>query len=318
MHHFMRHILATLAMQAALAGQALCAAAPLEVVTSFSILGDLVRQVGGERVRVTTLVGAGEDAHNFQPRPSDARRIGSARLVVASGLGFDPWMERLAQTAGYKGTVLVASQGITPIAGEDEPDEAHGHGAGTHREAIDPHAWQDAARAQRYVANIASALIQADPAGANVYRDNAARYTAELRALDTEIRTALAGIPPARRKVVSSHDAFGYFAHAYGVRFLAPAGISNQSEPSASGIARLIRQLRDEKVPAVFVESISDPRLIERIRKESGARSGGTLYSDALSGAEGPASTYVAMMRHNLRTLIEGLAGSDRPPGSRD
>lgn len=287
-------------------------AAPLEVVTSFSILGDFIRQVGGDRVKVTMLVAADQDAHNFQPRPSDARRIGAAQLVVASGLGFDPWLERLAQTAGYKGRVLVASRGVEPIAAADEHDDAHGHGKGSHQDAVDPHAWQDVARAQRYVANIADALAQADAANAKDYRDNAARYAAELKALDAEIRTTLAAIPADRRKVVSAHDAFGYFAHAYGVRFLAPAGISNQSEPSAAGVAKLIRQLRQENVPAVFVESVSDPRLIERIRKESGARLGGTLYSDALSAADGPAPTYVAMMRHNLRTLLDGMT-----PGSR-
>ncbi|AYH45416.1 metal ABC transporter substrate-binding protein [Azoarcus sp. DN11] len=288
------------------------AAAPLEVVTSFSILGDFIRQVGGDRVRVTALVAADQDAHNFQPRPSDARRIGTAQLVVASGLGFDPWLDRLAQTAGYKGRILVASQGIEPIAGTDEHDDAHGYDRGPHRNAVDPHAWQDAANAQRYVANIADALAQADPANARAYRDSAARYTTELKALDAEIRSALAAIPVERRKVVSAHDAFGYFAHAYGVRFLAPAGISNQSEPSAAGVAQLIRQLRRENVPAVFVESISDPRLIERIRKESGARLGGTLYSDALSAADGPAPTYVTMMRHNLRTLLDGMSAGSR------
>ncbi|NMG00338.1 metal ABC transporter substrate-binding protein [Aromatoleum toluolicum] len=287
-------------------------AAPLEVVTSFSILGDFIRQVGGDRVKVTMLVAADQDAHNFQPRPSDARRIGAAQLVVASGMGFDPWLERLAQTAGYKGRVLVASHGVEPIAAADEHDDAHGHGKGSHQDAVDPHAWQDVVRAQRFVANIADALAQADPANAKVYRDNATRYAAELKALDRDIRNALAAIPAERRKVVSAHDAFGYFAHAYGVRFLAPAGISNQSEPSAAGVAKLIRQLRHENVPAVFVESVSDPRLIERIRKESGARLGGTLYSDALSAADGPAPTYVAMMRHNLRTLLDGMT-----PGSR-
>ncbi|NMG73845.1 metal ABC transporter substrate-binding protein [Aromatoleum diolicum] len=309
MRHFKLPLLALLALL--FTSQPL-RAATLEVVVSFSILGDFVRQVGGDRVKVTPLVSADQDAHNFQPRPSDARRIGAAHLVVVSGLGFDPWLERLAQTAGYKGPVLIASNGIDPIATANEHDDAHGHGQGTHQDAVDPHAWQDASRAQRYVANIADALAQIDPAGANVYHANAARYTTELKALDADIRSGFARIPAERRKVVSSHDAFGYFARAYGVRFLAPAGISNQSEPSASGVAQLIRQLRREKVPAVFVESISDPRLVERIRKESGARLGGTLYSDALSGADGPAPTYVAMMRHNLKTLLEGLAESGK------
>lgn len=299
MNHLKIALLAALALGLALASPAL-RAAPLEVVASFSILGDFVSRVGGERVAVTTLVGAGADAHNYQPRPSDARRLGNARLIVANGLGFDEWIQRLAQSAGYQGTVLIASTGIRPLAEEDE----HGH---AHQGAVDPHAWQDVSNAIRYVANIAAALIRADPAGAAVYRQNAARYTAELEALDATIRRTLATVPAERRKVVSSHDAFGYFSHAYDVRFLAAAGISTQSEPSASGIAQLIRQLRREQAPAVFVESISDPRLAERISHESGARLGGTLYSDALSNADGPAPTYLDMMRHNLKTLMEGL-----------
>lgn len=293
-------LLAALALGLALAAPAL-RAAPLEVVASFSILGDFVSRVGGERVAVTTLVGAGADAHNYQPRPSDARRLGNARLIVANGLGFDEWIERLAQSAGYQGTILIASAGIRPLAEEDE----HRH---AHKGAVDPHAWQDVSNATRYVANIADALSQADPPGAAVYRQNAARYAAELEALDATIRRTLATVPAERRKVVSSHDAFGYFSHAYDVQFLAAAGVSTQSEPSAGGIAQLIRQLRREKAPAVFVESISDPRLAERISHESGARLGGMLYSDALSNADGPAPTYLAMMRHNLETLMKGLA----------
>lgn len=302
MNHLKIALLAALAFGLALASPAL-RAAPLEVVASFSILGDFVSRVGGERVAVTTLVGAGADAHNYQPRPSDARRLGNARLIIANGLGFDEWIQRLAQSAGYQDTVLIASTGIRPLAEEDE----HGH---AHEGAVDPHAWQDVSNAIRYVANITEALIRTDPAGAAVYRQNAARYTAELEALDATIRRTLATVPAERRKVVSSHDAFGYFSHAYDVRFLAAAGISTQSEPSANGIAQLIRQLRREKTPAVFVESISDPRLAERISHESGARLGGTLYSDALSNADGPAPTYLDMMRHNLKTLMEGLTSA--------
>jgi zinc/manganese transport system substrate-binding protein len=296
-----RVLVAFVALLSAFAASGL-RAAPLEVVASFSILGDLVRQVGRERVIVTTLVGPDMDAHNYQPRPSDARRLGTAPLVVMNGLGFDNWVERLAQSAGYKGRLLVASAGIEAPANIAEPSPGPGAAA------VDPHAWQDPRNVLGYVANIANALADADPAGASLYRDNAAHYTAELKALDAAMRDAFARVPPERRKVVSSHDAFGYLGRAYGIHFVAAVGIGNQSEPSASGIAQLIRQLRREKVPAVFVESISDPRLAERIRKESGARLGGTLYSDALSGPDGPAPTYLDMMRHNLGTLIDGLS----------
>ncbi|MDI3513053.1 MAG: zinc/manganese transport system substrate-binding protein [Rhodocyclaceae bacterium] len=280
----------------------------LEVSTSFSILGDLVHQVGGERVKVRTLVGPDEDAHAFQPRPSDAREIGAAALVVVNGLGFDDWMVRLARAGGYKGTVVVASAGVATLA--MAKDDGHGHDHGHAGKAVDPHAWQDVANTRRYVANIAEALARADPEGASTYRANAERYDGELEALDAEIRAAFAALPAERRKVVSSHDAFGYFGRAYGIRFLSPVGVANNAEPTAQGVARLIRQLKAEKVPAVFIENVADPRLIERIRSESGAQVGGTLYSDALSSADGPAPSYLRMMRANLDALRNALAGA--------
>lgn len=277
-------------------------AAELEVITSFSILGDLVHQIGGERVSVYTLVGPEQDAHAYEPRPSDARRIKRAGLVVLNGLGFDDWLPRLARASGYQGTLLVASDGIRPLAMHSE------HGSHTHNEHIDPHAWQDVANVRAYAANISAALIAADPAGADTYRANANRYRAALDALDADIRAAIGRLPQERRRVVSSHAAFGYFARAYGMTFLAPVGAAGHSKPGARDVARLIKQLRNEKAAAVFIETIIDPRLIERIRTESGAAMGGTLYSDALSNADGPASSYIAMMRHNLNTLMVVLS----------
>jgi zinc/manganese transport system substrate-binding protein len=277
-------------------------AAEVEVITSFSILGDLVRQIGGERVSVHTLIGPGQDAHAYEPRPSDARRIKRTGLVVQNGLGFDDWLPRLARASGYRGSLVVASDGIRPLAMHS------GNGNDAREARTDPHAWQDVANAQVYAANIATALIAADPGGAEFYRANAARYRAALDVLDADIRAAIARLPQERRRVVSSHDAFGYFARAYGMTFLAPVGTAGYSRPSARDVARLIEQLRNEKAPAVFIETILDPRLIERIRIESGAAMGGTLYSDALSPPDGPAPTYIAMMRHNLDTLIAALA----------
>jgi zinc/manganese transport system substrate-binding protein len=279
------------------------AAADIEVVASFSILGDLVREVGGERATVHALVGPDQDAHVYEPRPSDARRAGTARLVVTNGLGFDDWLPRLARSSGYKGAVVVASDGIRPLPMNRPDDHDHGGSAGR----ADPHAWQDIGNVRIYIGNIAAALAAVDPDGTDAYRANAARYLAALDALDADIRKAIARLPEERRKVVSSHDAFGYFARAYGLRFLAPAGVAGHSEPGARSVARLIAQLRREKAPPVFLENVSDPRLIERIRSESGAVMGGTLYSDALSSADGPAPTYLAMMRHNLATLMAAL-----------
>jgi len=276
------------------------------VVTTFSILADLSREVGGTRVKVESLIGADEDAHGYRPRPSDTRLIKQADMVIANGLGFDDWILRLAASANSKEPVLFASEGITPLPG-DEPghtgrDHAHRHGG------HDPHAWQDVANARRYVANIAAALSRIDPAGAASYRSNAGKYDEELTRLDGDIRAAIAAIPPERRKFVMSHDALAYFGHAYGLQTFSAAGVGSEAEPSAANLAKLIRQLRREKIPVVFLENINDPRVIERIAHESGARIGGRLYTDALSPARGPASTYVDMMRHNLNTLVSGLS----------
>lgn len=274
---------------------------PLQVTASFSILGDMVRQVGGDKVVVRTLVGADEDAHAFQPRPSDAREIGASALVVVNGLGFDDWMARLARSGGYKGQVVTASKGVKTL---EMAEDGHGH---KHSHAADPHAWQDLGNAQQYVANIAAALTAADPANAESYRANAERYTGELKSLDAEIRNAFAALPAERRKVVSSHDAFAYFGKAYGIRFLSPVGVSNNAEPTAKGVARLIQQLKKDNIPAIFIENVADARLIERIRSESGTRVGGTLYSDALSVESGPAPDYLSMMRSNFKVLHEAL-----------
>ncbi len=287
---------------------ALAQTPPLEVTVSFSILGDLVRQVGGDKISVRTLVGADEDAHAFQPRPSDARAIGASALVVVNGLSFDDWMTRLARSGGFKGRIVVASEGVRTLEMADD-DEGHGH-EHDHGPAhvTDPHAWQDIGNAQRYVANIATALSLTDPANADTYRANANRYNGELKALDAEIRAAFAALPAERRKVVSSHDAFAYFGQAYGIRFLSPVGVSNNAEPTAKGVASLIRQLKTENIPAVFIENVVDARLIERIRSESGTRIGGTLYSDALSTTAGPAPDYLSMMRSNFKVLHDALA----------
>jgi zinc/manganese transport system substrate-binding protein len=264
----------------------------LNVVASFSILGDFVRNVGGEHVGVTTLVGPDGDVHVYTPAPADARKIADAKLVVINGLGLEGWLPRLAQAAGSKATLVTASQGITPRRlGSD----------------ADPHAWQSVANARTYVANIRDALVGVDPGNAEVYRANAERYLAKLDALEREVREAVAQIPQARRKVISTHDAFGYFAAAYGIEFIAPQGVSTESEVSARDIARIITQVRATKIPAVFLENISDDRLMRRISTETGARIGGTLYSDSLTGENGDAPTYIDMVRHNIKALTSAL-----------
>lgn len=282
-------------------------AEPIKAIASFSILGDLVKQVGGDRVAVETLVGPDGDAHVFSPSPADAKKVAEAKIVFENGLGLEGWISKLVKSSGSKAPVVVASQGVKAREMAEE-DDGHEHGHDHGHEAMDPHAWQDAANAKIYVANIRDGLIAADPDGKAAYEANAAAYAQKLDALDAEIRAAWAKIPDDRRRVITSHDAFGYYAAAYGVEMIAPQGVSTEAEASAKDVARIIRQIRKENIPAVFVENISDKRLIQRIAKETGAKIGGALYSDALSGADGPAATYLDMMRSNLRELTGALS----------
>ncbi|MBB4129272.1 metal ABC transporter substrate-binding protein [Xanthomonas sp. 3075] len=284
-------------------------AQPLRVVASFSILGDLVRQVGGPRVALTTLVGPEGDAHVYQPTPADARALGTSDLVFVNGLGFEGWLDRLVHASGYHGTIVVASDGVTP-----RRLDTRGAHAGHAHSALDPHAWQSVPNVERYVTNIADALSRADPGGARIYRANAAAYQLRLRALHAQILRSIAALPPQRRTIVTSHDAFGYFAATYGLRFEAPQGVSTEAEASAHDVARLITQIRRDGAAALFVEDITDPRLLQQIARETGIRIGGTLYSDALSHPGGPASTYLDLMHHNLTALLQALDPSRSSP----
>ncbi|WP_285294673.1 metal ABC transporter substrate-binding protein [Aureimonas altamirensis] len=316
---------------ALLSAPGMAAAEPVKVVASFSILADMTREIGGDTVEVQPLVGPDGDAHVFQPSPADTRKIADADLVVMNGLGFEGWMPRLVEASGYKGRTVVASTGVTELKSpEHEEHEAHDHEAGhdhDHEAAhehghehehehgheghdhgpIDPHAWQDLSNGVVYARNIADGLAEADPANADGYRQRAAAYIAQMQALDAEVKAELATIPQERRKVVTSHDAFGYFARAYGVEFIAPEGVSTESEASASDVAAIISQIKAENITGVFVESITNSRLIEQIARETDAHVGGTLYSDALSDASGPAPTYLDMFRNNTRKILDAL-----------
>jgi zinc/manganese transport system substrate-binding protein len=268
-----------------------------KVVATFSILGDLVKNVGGDRIEVTTLVGPNGDAHVYEPSPSDAKRLAEARIVFVNGLGLEGFMARLIKASGTKAPVVVATTGVKPRQMEREHDHT----------SIDPHAWQSVGNAKIYVANIRDALVSGDPAGKAVYEANAAAYLAKLDALDKEVRDIVAGIPADRRRIISTHDAFGYFSQAYRVEFIAPQGVSTEAEVSAKDVARIINQVRKQKIPAVFLENVSDSRLVKRISEETGAKIGGTLYSDALTDEKGEAPTYIDMVRHNIRTLSAAL-----------
>lgn len=285
-----------LAAQCLLPGSSF-AADQLPVTASFSILGDLVRVVGGDRVALTTLVGPDEDAHVFEPRPMDAKAILQSKLFVINGLGFEPWAQKLAKSAGYKGETLVASQGVKSrtMAGEKGQAEA------------DPHAWQNPGNVLLYVRNIAAALSKLDPAGAASYQSNSAAYAKELQTLDAWANEQFASVAANKRKVITSHDAFGYFAAHYQIQFLAPQGVSTDAEPTAKQVAQLIRQIKHEKIKAVFVENMSNPKLLAQLSQDAGATVGASLYADALSGADRPGATYLQMMRHNVTQLAAGM-----------
>jgi len=289
----------TLLAAAALSPLAAHAQAALPAAASFSILGDMLREVGGERVAAVVLAGPDTDAHNFQPRPSHAAALRGARLAVRNGAGFDAWFDRLLASTRFDGVTVTATEGVAlrPASG------AHSHGG------KDPHAWQDVRLAIRYARNIEAGLVRADPAGAETYRARAAAYAARLEALDAWIREQVGTVPEARRVVITSHDAFGYFGAAYGVRFRAPQGMASSAEPSAQQVAALIRLIRAEHVTAVFLENIGNPATLRRLAEEAGVRIRGRLFADALSGPDGPAPTYEAMMRHNVGLMVPAMRG---------
>jgi zinc/manganese transport system substrate-binding protein len=294
------------ALCAAIAG-ALPAAAQaqekLPVIATFSILGDFVKNVGGDRVSVALLVGPEGDAHVYQPSPADAKKLAGAKAIFVNGFKFEGWIDRLIKASGTKANIVVATKGIKPREMADEDHDAKKGG----EHGVDPHAWQSIANARIYVANIRDALVAADPGGKAAYEKNAADYLAKLAAVETEVKEGIAKIPAQRRKIITSHDAFGYFGATYGFEFIAPQGVSTETEVSARDVAKIIRQIKAQKIPAVFLENISDPRLMQRIADETGAKIGGKVYSDALSAEGGPASTYIDMMRHNIRQFSSAL-----------
>ena len=302
MHRLSRRlILAALITLAVAATSPSWAAGKLRVVATFTVLGDMVKNVGGERVDLTTLVGPDGDAHVYEPTPADARALAEADLVLVNGLGFEGWIDRLVKASGYKGPVVVASEGIALLRTEED------HGRGHHGDEFDPHAWQDLVNGRLYVINIARALAAADAAHADDYRRRAGAYDRELVMLDRDIRSRIDGVPAERRNVITSHDAFQYFGRAYGIGFHAPVGLSTEDEPSAGEVAALIRQMRDEGIRTLFVDNITDARLVQQLAREAEAVIGGTLYSDSLSDANGPASTYLDMFRHNANEIIKAF-----------
>ncbi|AZO66582.1 MAG: metal ABC transporter substrate-binding protein [Mesorhizobium sp.] len=304
------------------------AAENLKVVASFSIIADFARNVGGDRVDIIALVGPNGDAHVYEPKPADAAAVGSADVVLVNGLQFEGFLQRLVEASATKAPIVELTKGGEVLRNtEEEHHHDHdnaakgeeGHAAEAeegheephhHHGESDPHAWQSVHNAEVYVKNIANAFCAADAAGCDTYRANAESYGEQIEALEEEIKAAVAEIPEGKRTIITSHDAFGYFEHEYGIKFLAPEGLSTESEASAADVAALIKQIRQDKASAIFVENVTNPRLIEQIASETGLKVGGELYSDALSGENGPAATYIEMMRHNITTIKGAILAS--------
>ncbi|WP_343714750.1 zinc ABC transporter substrate-binding protein [Inquilinus sp.] len=272
------------------------AAEKLQVVASITVLADIAKQVGGDNVEVRSLVGPNGDAHVYEPTPQDAQAVTKAGLVVVNGLELEGWMDRLVAASGSKAAIVVATEGVTTRKMDEDGQEI-----------TDPHAWNSAANGAIYAANIAKALAAADPAHAAAYQANGAKYEAQLKDLDAWARREVATIPAGKRKVITSHDAFGYLGAAYGIEFHAPVGFSTESEASAGDIAKLIDQIKREHIKAVFIENATDPRLVQQVAKAAGAQMGGELYAEALSTADGPASTYAKMFQYNISSLVAGM-----------
>ncbi len=268
----------------------------VQAVASFTVLADMVHQVGGDRVHVTSLVGPNGDPHAFEPTPDDARHLKAADLVFVSGLGLEGWMDRLITASGFPGNPVVTTAGIRTRSMQEDG-----------KAITDPHAWNSAANGVIYVGNIVKALVAADPAGTAIYQSNGARYAQQLRDLDAYARQQIASVPPAQRKVLTSHDAFGYFGAAYGVTFLAPLGFSTESEASAQDVGKLVRQIKAEHIHSYFFENSNDPRLVRQIANATGAEPGGTLYVEALSPPDGPAASYVSMFHYNVDELVRAM-----------
>lgn len=281
---------------AALLSSPLAMAKTVDAVASFSILGDIVQEVGGDHVKVTTLVGPDGDPHSFEPSPKDSKAINASDVVFVSGLGLEGWIDRLVTASGYKGHLVTASEGVNSRKMEEDG-----------KQITDPHAWNSMANGVIYATNVMNALIKADPEDADYFRQRGTAYIEQLQKLDAWAKTEFTGIPQSKRKVLTSHDAFGYFGQEYHVSFMAPVGFSTEAEASASGVASLIKQIKEEKVKTYFIENQTDPRLVKQIATASGAQPGGELYPEALSGPQGPATTYIKAFKHNVETIVASM-----------
>ncbi|WP_273754580.1 MULTISPECIES: metal ABC transporter solute-binding protein, Zn/Mn family [unclassified Bartonella] len=275
----------------------------IKVVVSFSILADLVKNVGGNNISMTTFVGPNANSHTYEPTPHDAQALRNAQIIFINGLHLEGFIDRLITASGTRALLVEVSANIPPLEMKNQEHDAHHH----HHSVIDPHAWQTIPNAEIYVKNIAVAFCKVDPQSCTRYNKNAETYIKKLKTVQDALKIKIDTIPKDKRVIITSHDAFGYFAKEYGFTILAPQSASTETEATAADVAKIIKQIKANKAAALFVENISNPRLIKQISKETGLKIGGTLYSDALSNENGPAATYLDMMKHNVNTIIDAI-----------
>lgn len=294
-------------------GTVSASASTIAVVATTSVIADLVRNVSGERVRVAVLLPPGTDPHTYTPTPRDVQAIANSQIVFSNGLGLEAWLDEITANAGGKRPNIVVSNGLTPIAGGEHAAEAATGVAGgadqAHANTNDPHMWFDVQNAIGYVDNIRKGLQQVDPAGASTYEANATAYTAQLKAFDTQIRASVATLPAERRKLITNHDTFGYFARRYGFTIVGSVfeGVSTEQEPSAQQIAQLVAHIRAEHVPAIFTENTVNTRLADQVADEAGVKVVTSLYTDALGEPGSAGDTYLKMMRFDVQQIVDAL-----------
>jgi zinc/manganese transport system substrate-binding protein len=298
---------------------------PVKVTATTSIIADLVQNVGGDHVDVYTILAPGTDAHTYSPKPSDVQAVAESQILFRNGLGLETWLDPMIQNAGGSRPIVVVSDGLTPLTDfkAEHDDEEHIDEAGSAPDTVkdgeeneerpgtepDPHMWFDVQRTIGYVENIRDRLKQLDPANAPAYEANADTYIDQLEQLDTEILQWVGTVPPERRKLVTSHDNFGYFAHRYGFEIVGSVlqSFSTEEQPSAQQIVELVEQIKEQQVPAIFTENVSDPRLAEQVADEAGIDVVTNLYTDALGEPGSAGDTYIKMMRFNVQQIVEAL-----------
>ncbi|WP_074380949.1 metal ABC transporter solute-binding protein, Zn/Mn family [Bartonella doshiae] len=276
----------------------------IRVVASFSILADLVKNVGGDSISISTFVGPNASIHIYEPTPRDVQALKNAHIIFINGLHLEGFIDRLITASGTKALLVEVSANIPPLNIQHQKHSAQEH---NHYSDIDPHAWQTIPNVEIYVKNIATAFCKIDQQSCVKYNRNSSAYIQKLKIAQETLKTKIATIPKDKRVIITSHDAFSYFAKEYGFTMLAPQSASTETEATAADVAKLIKQIKTNKAAALFVENISNPRLIKQISRETGLKIGGTLYSDALSNENGPAATYLDMMEHNIKTIIDAI-----------